>query len=56
MARHLSISELENFPSLDWFDVAPGLTPEVRSSLERILETQDGTAIPLEEAYALAHA
>src|ERR1700723_2327484 len=55
MARHLSISELENFSSLDWFDVAPSLTPEVRSSLERILETQNGKAIPLEEAYGLAH-
>src|ERR1700719_2148560 len=56
MARHLSISELENFSSLDWFDVAPRLTPEVRSSLERILETQNGNAISLEEAWALAHA
>src|SRR6202790_5476489 len=56
MARHLSMSELENFSSLDWFDVAPSLTPEVRSSLERILETQNGKAIPLEEACALAHA
>ena len=55
MARHLSMSELENFSSLDWFDVAPSLTPEVRSSLERILETQNGNAIPLEEACALAH-
>src|ERR1700675_3053643 len=56
MARHLSISELENFSSLDWLDVAPSLTPEVRSSLERILEPQNGKAIPLEEACALAHA
>src|SRR3984885_12248980 len=56
MARHLSMPELENFPSLDWFDVAPRLTPEVRSSLERILETQSGDAISLEQACALAHA
>src|SRR6202046_1706937 len=56
MARHLSLSELENFPALDWFDVAPSLTPEVRSSLERILETQSGDAISLEQACALAHA
>jgi hypothetical protein len=56
MARHLSMSELENFPSLDWFDVAPSLAPEVRSSLERILETQNGNAISREEACALAHA
>src|SRR6202051_1620069 len=56
MARHLSMSELENFSSLDWFDVAPSLTPEVPSSMEGILETQNGNAIPLEEACALAHA
>src|ERR1700686_3580781 len=56
MARHLSMSELENFSSLDWFDVAPSLPPEVRSSLENILATQNGNAITQEEAYALAHA
>src|ERR1700730_13963772 len=55
MARHLSMSELENFSSLDWFDVAPRVTPEVRSSLERILETQNGDAVTQEEACALAH-
>ena len=32
------------------------LRPRVRSSLERILETQNGNAISQEEAYALAHA
>jgi len=46
---------LESFPSLDWFDLAPQVTPVVRSSLERILETQNGNAISQEEAYALAH-
>ena len=56
MPRHLSISELENFPSLDWFDIAPTLTPTVRSPLERILATQNGNAISREEAYTLAHA
>ncbi len=42
MPRQLSISELESFPSLDWFDVAPRVAPAVRSSVERILETQNG--------------
>ena len=56
MTRHLSISELENFPSLDWSDIAPTLTTTVRNSLERILETQNGNTIPLEDAYALANA
>jgi 7,8-didemethyl-8-hydroxy-5-deazariboflavin synthase CofH subunit len=54
--RQLSISELENFPALDWFDVASTVTPAVRSSIEKILEAQNGAAISLEEAYALAHA
>ena len=56
MPRELSISELENFPALDWFDVASAVTPAVRSSIEKILEAQNGAAISLEEAYALAHA
>jgi FO synthase subunit 2 len=56
MPRHLSISELENFPSLDWFDLAPSLTQSTRFSLEKILEAQNGNAVSLEEAYALAHA
>ena len=56
MPRVLSISELEDFPKLDWFDVAPALTPSVRASLERILESQNASAISQEEAYALANA
>jgi 7,8-didemethyl-8-hydroxy-5-deazariboflavin synthase CofH subunit len=52
--RQLSISELESFPSPDWVDVAAKVTPTVRSSIERILETQNGNAITQEEAYALA--
>jgi FO synthase len=56
MSRHLSISELENFPSLNWLAIAPQLTSAVRASLEGILETQNGNAVSQEEAYALAHA
>ena len=55
MPRHLSLSELENFPSLDWLDIAPTLTKAVRNSLERILETQNGNTISLEDAYTLAN-
>jgi len=54
MPRLLSSSELQDFPSLDWFEAAARVTPAVRTCLERILETQDGNAISLEEAYALA--
>jgi 7,8-didemethyl-8-hydroxy-5-deazariboflavin synthase CofH subunit len=53
--RQLSISELESFPSLDWFEVAPRVTPAVRSALERILETQDGASISQEAGLTLAH-
>ncbi len=54
MPRQLSIMELESFPSLDWFDVAGTVSPAVRSSLQRILESQNGDSISLHEAYALA--
>jgi FO synthase len=55
LPRALSNSDLEDFPKLDWFDVASALTPYVRSALERILESQNGNAVSLEEAYALAN-
>jgi 7,8-didemethyl-8-hydroxy-5-deazariboflavin synthase CofH subunit len=54
LPRILSPSELENLPHLDWHDVAPALTPAIRSSLEKILESQNGAAVSQEEAYALA--
>ena len=56
MPRQLSTSELEDFPSLDWTDIALRVSPAVRSSLERILDTQNGNAISQEQAYTLAHA
>jgi FO synthase len=56
VSRELSISQLESFPGLDWFELAPALTPSVRSSLQRILETQDGASIARGEAYELARA
>src|SRR5450631_136403 len=55
MPRELSPSELESFPSLDWSDITPRLTPALRGSLERILETQSGADLSLEESYALAN-
>ena len=54
MARELPPSELERFPSLDWSSVAPRLNPALRTSLEKVLETQNGTDLSLEESYALA--
>jgi 7,8-didemethyl-8-hydroxy-5-deazariboflavin synthase CofH subunit len=56
VTRHLSTSELEDFPSLDWSDIASSVTPAVHNSIERILEAQNGNAISREESYALARA
>jgi 7,8-didemethyl-8-hydroxy-5-deazariboflavin synthase CofH subunit len=55
MVRLLTPSELESFPSLEWPQIAPGLTPEIRFSLEKILERQNGSDLALDEAYALAN-
>ena len=55
MHRELAPSELENFPSLDWSDIAPRLSTPGRSSLERVLETQNAAALSLADSYALAN-
>ncbi|HEY6338579.1 MAG TPA: 5-amino-6-(D-ribitylamino)uracil--L-tyrosine 4-hydroxyphenyl transferase CofH [Candidatus Sulfotelmatobacter sp.] len=55
MPRELAVSELESFSALDWTDFAPSLTSATRSSLEKILETQNGGALSLQESFALAH-
>ncbi len=55
MHRELATSELQSFPSLDWSDIAPRLTTPVRSSLERVLEAQNGGALSLQDAYTLAN-
>ena len=56
MARELSLSELESFPFCEWSDVAPRLNPGIRSSLERVLDTQNGADLSLDASYALANA
>jgi 7,8-didemethyl-8-hydroxy-5-deazariboflavin synthase CofH subunit len=55
MPRELAPSELEDFPSLDWLDIAPRMTSAVRASTEKVLQTQNGSALSLDEAYALAN-
>src|ERR1700721_2366381 len=54
MPRQLTSSELEAFPAFEWSDLAPRLTAAVRSSLEQVLETQNGADLSLEESYAPA--
>jgi 7,8-didemethyl-8-hydroxy-5-deazariboflavin synthase CofH subunit len=54
MHGELSPSELENFHSLSWSDISPRLSYAIRSSLERLLATQDGGNLSLDDCYALA--
>jgi 7,8-didemethyl-8-hydroxy-5-deazariboflavin synthase CofH subunit len=52
----LPSSELESFPSLDWVDVAPRLSPAIRRSLENVLASQDGATLSLQQSIDLASA
>ena len=56
MLREVTQSELESFPSLEWSDISRCLTRGVQSSLEKVLETQDGAVLSLEQSYELANA
>src|SRR5579871_6631047 len=56
MLRELSPPELESFRSLEWEETSRRMTPALRSSLDRVLETQNGGKLSLEESYALANA
>ena len=55
MIRALSLSELENFPSLDWTTISPRLTPDVRTALESVLTTLDGASLTRVQASLLAN-
>ncbi len=48
------ISQLEEFPSLNWNDIAPRLSASVRRALERVLETQNGSCLSDQERFILA--
>ena len=54
--RICSQSELENFPQLDWSDVAPLMQPDDRAAIERVLETQNGATLTRDECLLLANA
>jgi 7,8-didemethyl-8-hydroxy-5-deazariboflavin synthase CofH subunit len=56
MPPELSTSELENFPAMDWSDIAPKISSGTRSSLEKVLESQNGDVLSLEQTYGLANA
>jgi FO synthase len=52
----LTQSELENFPSLEWSDLASRISPEIRAALDQILESQDGGQLSREQCLLLANA
>ena len=56
MLRELTHAELESFPSIEWGDVSSRVAPEIRSPLVRVLETQNGADLSLQESYVLANA
>ena len=55
MGRAFSESELENFGSLEWTEIAPRLEANVRGALETVLGGQDGGALSREQALLLAN-
>src|SRR5579884_2542815 len=54
--RTCTNTELENFPRLDWLDIAPRMQPEFRSTVERVLESQDGSVLSPQHCLLLANA
>ena len=56
MPRSLTTSELEDFPALEWCEVAPRMAASARAALEKVLEAQDGAVLSREQCLLLAHA
>jgi len=56
MARVLTQPELQDFPALEWSDIAPRISRAVRAALERVLETSDGSVLTREQCSLLANA
>ena len=54
--RTCTNAELENFPRLDWLNVAPKMQPDFRAAIERVLESQNGSALTCEQCSLLANA
>ena len=56
MARILTQPELQNFPALEWPDIAPRISHPARVALEQVMETSDGGALTREQCSLLANA
>jgi 7,8-didemethyl-8-hydroxy-5-deazariboflavin synthase CofH subunit len=54
--RIVTQSELENFPSLEWSDIATRMTFATRAALDQVLETQDGGHLSRQQCLLLANA
>jgi FO synthase len=55
MTRVLTQSELENFPSLEWSDIASRISRQSRTALEQVMETLDGSMLTREQCALLAN-
>ena len=56
MARVLTQPELQNFPALEWPDIAPRIRHAARVALEQVMETLDGSVLTREQCSLLANA
>jgi 7,8-didemethyl-8-hydroxy-5-deazariboflavin synthase CofH subunit len=56
VVRSLTQYELEDFPSLEWSEIAARLSPESRAALEQVMELQDGGVLTREQCLLLANA
>jgi 7,8-didemethyl-8-hydroxy-5-deazariboflavin synthase CofH subunit len=54
VARALALSNLEDFPNLEWTDIEGRLSPGIRECLELALTEQDGSALSRQQMLALA--
>lgn len=54
--RTCTNSELENFPQLDWPDIAPQMHSEIRRAVEWVLESSDGRALTHDQCLLLSNA
>src|SRR5579864_486423 len=55
-ARTCTREELERFPQLEWEQLTPSIQPDIRATIEDVLEKQDSVAIMREQWVRLARA
>ena len=55
-ARTCTREELEHFPQFEWEQLAPKLQPDIRATIEQVLQTLDSAAMTPEQWLQLAYA